>query len=91
MAKAQWNKEYTENFKTSKHLRYISSKHGTQMDPKLYNALRQKHMCTSSAASKRTLWIEQLSLSFRKKQQSKLWVWIWKENIGAYAGLAIQT
>ena len=45
MAKTQWNRQWTEDTKTSKHLRRISSKQGTQLGPKLYNSISGRNTC----------------------------------------------
>jgi len=45
MAKVQWNKTWTQNTKTSKHLRRISPKYRTQNGPKLYNTLSSRSTC----------------------------------------------
>jgi hypothetical protein len=45
MAKIQWNRQWTENTKTSKHLRRISPKQGIQLGSKLYNSISGRKTC----------------------------------------------
>jgi ribonuclease HI len=45
MAKIQWNRQWTENTETSKHLRRISSKQGIQLGMKLYNSIPVRKTC----------------------------------------------
>jgi hypothetical protein len=45
MAKIQWNRQWTENTKMSKHLRRISPKLGIQLGSKLYNSISGRKTC----------------------------------------------
>ena len=49
MAKSQWNRQWIENTKTSKHLRRITSKQGIQLGSKLYNSISGRKTCAQVA------------------------------------------